>query len=317
MKFIVQIIASLSLAGSFACDANQGGEAINELRVQRNIAVEPEKPENDLVLKDARVDTSPFTTNAPIHDQSSPKVPHDASQPSQTPLDIIGATGPEKTSPEVREDASQFAEVPSGLSLPFRIVDLDEFNGEINPIGIVRFSKDRPDIGHSGLDVPLAQGADIFAVADGEIVLLSSAGDPWGGWGIFQLLQGTRTGEGWGFIYEHVTPKPGLQVGSWVKRGEVIATKTAPAGFTAHLQLSYLFNSYEYISDIKCWPDKLASGDKTLLESWWQQYSASEHLVDSWRSTAEEGQYPFRGLLDTTAYTNGPHLCYPLGTDVR
>ncbi len=146
MKFIVLVIASLSRAGSFACDANQRGEEINELQVQRNIAAVPEKPENDLVLKTVREDTRPFTTNAPIHEEPSPNVPHGVSQPahrpldtatapeqegtspkmiyhayqpSQTPLDIIRATGPEETSPEVREDASQFAQVPSGLSLPF------------------------------------------------------------------------------------------------------------------------------------------------------------------------------------------------------
>jgi len=142
--------------------------------------------------------------------------------------------------------------IPSGLSLPFKISDIDALNGEINPIGVVRFSADQGASGHSGLDVPLYQGVDILAVADGEIVFLGSAGDPWGGKRIFHLLRGTTRGEGWAYIYEHVILKPGLEVGSIVKRGEVIATKAAPTGFTAHLQLSYLFNDYQFIRDIQC-----------------------------------------------------------------
>lgn len=217
----------------------------------------------------------------------------------------------------VSQDSFQSPQVPFDLSLPFKIEDIDELNGEINPIGVVRFSLDEPSVGHSGLDVPLLEGAEVFAVDDGEIVLLGSAGDPWGGQKIFQLLEKTNTGEGWGFIYEHVTPRFGLRVGEFVKRNEFIATKTAPAGFTAHLQLSYLFNQYQYIRDVQCWVNNLQAEERISLNSWWDKYKDSNHLVSSWSSTFEEGKYPFRGLLDAIAYPGGPQLCYPLGTDVR
>jgi len=94
-----------------------------------------------------------------------------------------------------------------------------------------------------------------YRLPDGNIVILGSAGDPWGGEKIFQLLSGTSAGEGWGFIYEHIKARSDLRVGSSVRRGEVIATKIAPEGFTAHFQLSFLFNNYEFIRDVQCWPD--------------------------------------------------------------
>lgn len=203
------------------------------------------------------------------------------------------------------------------FSLPFKIEDIDFFNGEINPVGVVRFGKDQPDIGHSGIDVPLNQYSEIFAVDDGEVVQIKTAGDPWGGMGITQLLEKTAEGEGWGFIYEHLIPKEGLRVGDMVKKGEVIGTKAAPAGFTAHFQMSKLFNNFEYTNDTQCWPDYLESEQSNALSSWWNEYRESRHLRDSWNTTFEEGKYAFRGLLDTLKYPDGPQLCYPLGTDVR
>lgn len=205
----------------------------------------------------------------------------------------------------------------NNLILPFEIKDIDEANGVINPIGVVRFSKDQSDIGHSGLDVPLLEGAPVYAVGKGQIVLIKEAGDPWGGRGIFHLLQPTTQGEGWAYIYEHVTPAEGLKQGDTIKKGDLIAHKTPPQGFTAHFQLSYLFNNYQFTRDITCWVDRLSSAEKSKLLSWWEQYRSSARFISAWKSNKEEGQFPFRGLLDTTKFADGPKLCYPLGTDVR
>lgn len=129
------------------------------------------------------------------------------------------------------ENHSTNSQIPSNFSLPFNINDIDQQNGEINPIGIVRFSQDQVGIGHSGLDVPLFQKSEIYAVSDGEIILIDSAGDPWGGMKIYQLLEKTGEGEGWIFNYEHVTPVSGIEVGKNVKRGDLIANKTAQSSF--------------------------------------------------------------------------------------
>jgi len=218
---------------------------------------------------------------------------------------------------EPKPQVSLSAGAPEGLSLPFRTEDIDEFNGGINPIGVVRFAKDRSEIGHSGLDVPLFEAAEIFAVADGEIVLIQSAGDPWNGQGIFQLLKQTSSGEGWGYIYEHIIPREGLKEGDVLKRGEILGIKAAPKRFTAHFQYSFLFNNFQYINNIQCWPDQLTADASTELNTWWERYRESEWSMDGWNGTFEEGAYPFRGLLDKTKYPNGLELCYPLGTDVR
>lgn len=208
-------------------------------------------------------------------------------------------------------------EIPSGLSLPFKISDIDGENGALNPLGLVRFSKDQGDIGHPGIDFTLIENASVYAVADGEIVLIDTAGDQWGGMKIFQLLEKTAEGEGWGFLYEHVKGVEGLKVGDKVVRGELIATKAAPMGFTAHFQLSRLFNNYQFIREPICWPEYLDEYDGKSLQDWWSEYRQTDQLINGWRTNEEEGEYPFRDLLEIAFYPDGPEMCYDLGTDVR
>lgn len=205
----------------------------------------------------------------------------------------------------------------NNLELPFNISDINDLMGEINPIGVVRFSLDESGTGHSGLDVPLKFGAPIKAVADGKIVLTGEAGDSWGGKKAFQLLKPTRSGEGWAFLYEHIKLADDLKVGKEYKTGDIIGTKAAPDGYTAHFQLSYNFSDYEYIRDVQCWVDMLSEDSFSKLNQWWEKYQKSPHLLGSWRTTFEEGKFPFKGLLDKIAYPDGPQLCYDLGTDVR
>jgi len=94
---------------------------------------------------------------------------------------------------DIKETTPQREEISlkGTFALPFKIKDIDELNGEINPFSIVRFSKDQADVGHPGIDIPLTKGASVFAVADGEIVIIETAGDPWGGQKIVQLIQKT------------------------------------------------------------------------------------------------------------------------------
>ena len=207
--------------------------------------------------------------------------------------------------------------IRGSLVVPFKIKDIDGKKREVNPMGVVRFSKDMPDIGHGGIDIPLFKDAPITAVADGSIVLLGSAGDPWGGEKIFQLLERTGGGEGLGFIYEHITIVKELKNGDKVKKGDLIGNKTAPNGFTAHFQLTNLFNNFQFLRDDLCWVDYLEKIEKEKLTSWWNKYKESAHLVDSWNTNVEEGKFPFKGLLDTSKYPDGPQFCYPPGTDVR
>jgi len=160
-------------------------------------------------------------------------------------------------------------EVPIELSIPFNVEDIGLLKGEVNPLGVVRFELDQGDIGHSGIDIPLKQGSPIYAVADGPVVITGSAGDPWNGEKLFQLLQETSKGEGLAFIYEHIEIGEGIVVGTELKKGEIIGTKIPPDSFTAHFQLSQVFNDFQYTSDNRCWPDFLSSNEKSILDSWW------------------------------------------------
>lgn len=215
------------------------------------------------------------------------------------------------------ESRSESTNVSSNLHLPFDIGDIDENDGVVNPVGVVRFSKDLQNVGHSGIDVPLFKGAPIYAVGDGEIVLIESSQDDWGGMDVFELLERTGEGEGWGFLYEHIKPADGIEVGSKVKTGDMIGTKSSPNDFTAHFQLSRLFHNFEYTDNVKCWVDFLDEGSKKSLLTWWESYRQSAHFKDSWNTIVQEGKHPFRKLLNSEKYSRGPQLCYELGTDVR
>jgi hypothetical protein len=209
------------------------------------------------------------------------------------------------------------SKVPLNLSLPFNINDVHQTKGVVNPLGVVRFSQDQLNLGHPGIDIPLKQGSEIYAVADGDIVLIDIAGDPWGGMKVFQLLQQTGTGSGWAFIYEHIKLAKGVTVGTKLKKGTLVGEKIAPDGFTVHLQFSKVFNDFKYTSDATCWPNFLNKAEKDQLNFWWEGYSKNRLLINSWTTNSEEGKYPFKGLLDKSKFPNGPQLCYPLGTDVR
>jgi len=209
------------------------------------------------------------------------------------------------------------AEIPTDLSLPFDIKDVDLKNGAVNPLGVVRFDKDQKDIGHSGIDIPLKERSRVYAVADGKVVLIKSASDPWGGMGVYQLIKQTGPGTGWAFLYEHIEIAEGIKEETELKKGELVGYKIAPDGFTAHLQLSEIFNDFKYTREIQCWPDFLNSIDKAKMDNWWDEYSNSNILINSWNTNSEGGKYPFRGLLDESKYPDGPQLCYALGTDVR
>ncbi len=220
-------------------------------------------------------------------------------------------------SPIQRKETSDTTKPPAGLYLPFNISDINEQQGVVNPLGVVRFSQDQPEYGHSGIDIPLNQGAPITAVSSGTIVAIKSSGDQWGGQDIVQLLTPTSPGEGWAYLYEHVIPSPSLKVGDEVKTGDIIATKAAPPSFTAHFQLSYVFNNYEFNQGMECWVELLKPTSKEQLLTWWEKYSSTTTFTESWRLNTEESKAPFRNLLDKNKFPEGPKLCYPPGTDVR
>ena len=103
---------------------------------------------------------------------------------------------------------------PSDLFLPFRTKDVGGSSEFISPFGIIRHSRDAGH-GHGGIDVPLNANAPIYAVADGAILSAEASSDGVGGSDIKLLIFGSR-GEGWGFLYEHVTVR---RQNKWDKRG--------------------------------------------------------------------------------------------------
>ncbi|MAF81170.1 hypothetical protein CL628_04120 [bacterium] len=238
----------------------------------------------------------------------------DHSEPGETvarePAEEYRAPQPETSGPSDTYPRSD-------LVMPFDPADVDPLRGDINPLGVVRFDKDQPQYGHSGIDVPLNQNSPIYAVAAGEIVVVKSADDPWDGMGVWQLLEPTRPGEGWAFVYEHILLAPGIAVGEVLATGDLVGYKAAPSGFTAHFQLSAMFNNYKFSRGMECWPDYLNESASTVLFSWWNVHRASERLIGNWSGNQEDGRYPFRSLLDKSVYPDGPQLCYPPGTDVR
>ncbi len=206
---------------------------------------------------------------------------------------------------------------PDNLALPFRV---EEINGEgfISPFGLYRKSLDRPEYGHSGIDIPLPSEIPLYAVAGGRIIGYDLATDGRGGSNLKLLIsEGGNKGEGWVFLYEHVELQPNLAIGNDVEKGQLIAMNAIPERGNNHLQLTYSFNSYTYYRNHICWVGKLRTADQKALENRFRKIAKTDAFISSWQNAVEEGMYAYRELLNTEKFSNGPELCYPPGTDVR
>ena len=208
--------------------------------------------------------------------------------------------------------------IPTGLALPVAPEAIN-LRGVINPFGVVRFSGDRAEVGHPGIDIPVDQGTELVAVGDGQIVSIDAATDGLPGDAVKVLLsRGPSEGTGWVFLYEHVNVSGGLGVGSQVSRGQVIATSATSAAFTNHLELSDTFNGYRFHRDQTCWVPQLAAGDRARLQSYFDSVLRTDsRFISAWQTVSREGQLPFSALLNTEKYPDGARLCYQRGTDER
>ncbi len=208
---------------------------------------------------------------------------------------------------------------PTELALPFDVTEVDADGGFFSPFGVVRWSLDRAEFGHSGIDIPLDEGADLYAVADGIILSVSASVDQRPGSIVTLLIDGRYPdGEGWGFLYEHVDLIEGLEIGSRVQRGDLIAVNPLrPLEANNHLQLTYLFEKYAFYRNHTCWVDQLASAGQRPLLDRFNAIRTGDGFVRAWETAEEESALPYTGLLDRSEFPEGPQLCYPLGTDVR
>ena len=167
---------------------------------------------------------------------------------------------------------------PRDLFLPFRTEDVGGGNEFISPFGIIGHSRDTGH-GHGGIDIPLNRNAPLYAVADGAILSVEESSDGAGGFDVKLLIRGSA-GEGWGFLYEHIQLEPGIDVGSTVNKGQLIARN----GLTTdrrnnHLQLTYMFNDYEFYRDQRCWVDHLESSSKKTLLDYFDSIKTTEKFI--------------------------------------
>ena len=205
---------------------------------------------------------------------------------------------------------------PVDLTLPFSVTDVRGSNGFISPFGIIRHSRDAGH-GHGGIDIPLQANALVFAVDDGIVLSSEESSDGAGGFDVKLLISGSG-GEGWGFLYEHVTLEPTITDGSKVTKGQLIARN----GLTtdrrnSHFQLTYLFNSYMFSRDDRCWADHLNAPSKKSLLDYFDSIKTTEEFRAQWETATEEGAKAYKELLNGEKYPEGAQLCYRLGLDVR
>ncbi|MDA1256646.1 MAG: peptidoglycan DD-metalloendopeptidase family protein [Chloroflexi bacterium] len=222
-------------------------------------------------------------------------------------------------SPSTQPSGGDAATVPADLALPFDASVTLQGREFMTPFGVYRKSADRPGPGHSGIDVPMANGAPMYAVAAGRVLNVEPSSDQRLG-ETLKIMIGdeVRPGEGWTFIYEHVAREPGITQGATVQRGQLIGTNAMATGESNnHLQLTYQFNEQGFTRDHTCWVDQLSVAASDELDVWFAALKGSDFLLSGWRTATDEEYYPFRGLLDETAYPDGPRLCYAPGTDVR
>ena len=189
------------------------------------------------------------------------------------------------------------AEPPSDLALPFRVEDIAGEDGFISPFGIVRHSRDSGH-GHGGIDIPLKRDAPIFAVADGTILSAKESTDGAGGFDVTLLVSGSD-GEGWGFLYEHVTLRPGIKVGDNVIKRQMIGTNGLSTDRrNNHFELSSLFNDFRFRSDHRCWVEYLDPPSKDPLLGYFNSQETQVRVSALWETASEEGVSAYQGLLD-------------------
>ncbi len=66
-----------------------------------------------------------------------------------------------------------------------------------------------------------------------------------------------------------------------------------------------------------CWPDQLEDEGRNALQSKFEELRQTSQFIDQWNTANEEGQYPYRELLNPASYPDGPQMCYPKDTDAR
>ena len=129
----------------------------------------------------------------------------------------------------------------------------------------------------------------------------------------------SSSGEGWVFLYEHISLSAGLGVGSSVTRGQQIATNPLEGRISNHLELAWAFNNFLFHRDQRCWVEHLEAAERATLQDRFDDVlRVHGDFVGAW-STVDfnEGMLPFKELLNTAKYPDGPQLCYPPGTDER
>ena len=274
-------------------------DVIRELSALRNFALERDRPQQRMLAETSTVAIAlalALLTGC-VGDEAQ----------STNPLDPTSVSG-----------QGQSAVIPSDLTLPLALNEIN-LRGVINPFGVVRSSKDRAELGHSGIDVPLNTGASIYAVADGQIVSVEPSADARPGSLVKLLIVADQTaGTGWVFLYEHISLLTGLGTNSLVSRGQLMATNPMSPAFGNHLELAYTFNNYLFHSNQSCWVDQLDAPSRTsLLNRFNAELRTDPRFIDSWRTVQFEGKLAFRELLDTTKYPGGARPCYSPGTDER
>jgi len=209
-------------------------------------------------------------------------------------------------------------DLPSGLELPVS-PDAVNLRGVVNPFGVVRWSLDRPEVGHPGIDISVDEGTPFVAAGDGSILSVQPATDGLPGNDVQVLLSpGAIAGTGWVFEYEHVRLEASLSVGSQVSRGQTLARSATSAAFTNHLELSEVFNEQGFTRNQTCWVPQLEAGDRARLENHFNNVlRTGPRFISSWQTIVQEGLFVFRELLNLAKYPNGAQLCYPPGTDSR
>ncbi len=204
---------------------------------------------------------------------------------------------------------------PTNLGLPYGMSDLDLEHGASHPLGVLRFVKDKQP--HPGIDLQLYDGAKILAMGDGSIQKISKEGSFPGDMGIILQIEETL----WGVNYEHFIPDADLYVGKKISKGEQIGIFSG--GYTEipasiHIDFRYYPDGFSgYSGEFVCWVDNLESDGMAELQSAWDNAKVTDEFIEGWSNLVMEGNYIFKGLLDSEKFPDGPQMCYPFGTDVR
>lgn len=139
---IISVLAILGVGGYFVLSNNEELKVVVERSENGGQNVNEETPKTSQNTEGAHSEPESSKVSSRQEDEDSSMDGGFGARETEDQQESQGFDhSQEPVVPPAPFNVPQSPQMPTGFSLPFKIQDIDQLNGEINPIGIVRFSQ--------------------------------------------------------------------------------------------------------------------------------------------------------------------------------